>query len=60
MRKGGVAMKSVKDKVLGLLSIIVISILIVTWFFPFSIVSVYKNISYTTNPDFVRIHNSKQ
>lgn len=59
MRKGGVAMKSVKDKVLGLLSLIVISILIVTWFFPFSIVSVYKNINYTTNSDFVRIHNSK-
>lgn len=52
-------MKSVKDKVLGLLSLIVISILIVTWFFPFSIVSVYKNINYTTNSDFVRIHNSK-
>lgn len=59
MRKGGVAMKSVKDKVLGLLSLIVISILIVTWFFPFSIVSVYKNINYATNSDFVRIHNSK-
>ena len=49
-------MKSVKGKVLGLLSLIVISILIVTWFYPFSPVSVYKNINYTTDSDRVRIH----
>jgi hypothetical protein len=49
-------MKGVKVKVIGFLSLIVISILIVTWFFPFSIVSVYKNINYTTNSDSVRIH----
>ena len=50
-------MKGVKVKVIGLLSFIIISILIVTWFFPFSNVSVYQNINYTTNSDSVRVHN---
>ena len=49
-------MKSVKGKVLGLLSLIVMSILLVTWVYPFSPVSVYKNINYTTDSDRVRIH----
>ena len=49
-------MKSVKGKVLGLLSLIVISTLIVTWVYPFSPVSVYENINYTTDSDRVRIH----
>ena len=49
-------MKSVKFKVIGLLSLIIISILIVTWFFPFSIVSVYKNINITTDPYSARNH----
>ena len=55
-RKGGVPIKSVKGKVLGLLSLIVISILIVTWVYPFSPVSVYKNINITTDPYSVRNH----
>ena len=55
--KGGVSMKGVKFKIIGFLSLIIISILIVTWFFPFSIVSVYQNINYTTDSDSVRIHN---
>ena len=50
-------MKSVKGKVLGLLSLIVISTLIVTWVYPFSPVSVYENINYTTDSDRVRIQN---
>ena len=49
-------MKSVKGKVLGLLSLIVMSILLVTWVYPFSPVSVYENINYTTDSDRVRIH----
>ena len=49
-------MKSVKGKVLGLLSLIVMSILLVTWVYPFSPVSVYKNINITTDPYSVRNH----
>ena len=49
-------MKGVKGKVIGFLSLIVIAILTVTWFFPFSIVSVYKNINYTTSSDSARVH----
>ena len=50
-------MTGVKGTVIGLLSLIVILILIVSWFFPFSIVSIYKNISYTANPDSARVHS---
>ena len=50
-------MKSVKSKILGLLGLIVILILIVTWFYPFSPLSVYKNINYTTDSYSVRNHN---
>ncbi len=49
-------MKSVKGKVLGLLSLIVISILIVTWVYPFSPVSVYKNINVNMDSYSVRNH----
>ena len=49
-------MKSVKGKVLGLLSLIVMSILLVTWVYPFSPVSVYKNINITTDPYSARNH----
>lgn len=41
-----------------MLSLIVISILIVTWFYPFSPLSVYKNINYTTDSYSVKNHNS--
>lgn len=52
-------MKVTKSKIIGTLGIIVISILIITWFFPFSTVSVYKNIHYTSNSDSVKTHPQK-
>lgn len=52
-------MKVTKSKIIGTLGIIVISILIITWFFPFSTVSVYKNIHYTSNSDDVKHHIQK-
>lgn len=52
-------MKSVKSKVLGLLSLIVISILIVTWFYPLSPLSVHKSYGFTADSDSVRIHNNE-
>lgn len=51
-------MKSVKSKILGLLGLIVILILIITWFYPFSPLSVYKNFSYRTDSYSVKNHNS--
>jgi len=58
-KSGDTTLKSVKGKIIVFSSLIVISILIMTWLFPFSPLSVYENFSYTTNSDSVRFHTSK-
>ncbi|GIN84444.1 hypothetical protein J6TS2_08300 [Heyndrickxia sporothermodurans] len=43
-------MTKIKGIVLGLVSLIVIFILLMTWLYPYSFFSVYKTVSYKSDP----------
>lgn len=55
-KKGGVTLKRFKGIVLGLVCLIVIATLIVTWVYPFSLFSVHKSYTYIPDSSIVDSH----